>query len=819
MGLAPMLPLRRLHHTFKLRESWRGFLLFIIAAGCWIMVQHFRVDAMFAYDTYRVYDLAEEDVLQRTHYNDIASGGDLAAFLQSEHRGLVAILNAMAATDQGAVCPECAVGLTPATGDMHSLELADFICSDFDSQAGSSDYPNRDCVVDNELWAQEPSVSSAPCCSNATLALYSWLLMVEYEVNGREERSEAITLEQLAVIANNQDPIRIQRWVEIQISTSSDLIQIIISRNGRMAGVGFKASYIDGRWFPDVIQCWQEIWSQRYDDTYFALNLAWFIFFVIDAVHELQDTAYHIRLIYRQTHDRRGFDQLPFWRKVRAVLVAIAYEAGLPFLMFVELPSIYLPVVLELLHFRGALTVINFNLCVAITLGVMLARFFQEGQVLPAFQLLVLTIFRSGEQLSNFALIMLVTLLIATEMHVTVFGVYSSAYDDYGEALLTLFNQFANGGDFENEGEIDNSPFGYIFLYLFGQLVLFLVLSQFFIAILVAAWDSATELKLSAAAATQMPPGFRWRPTDRSTLSRLAGSLVFFTTGYSMEARTFGQHVKHALSHCVDSLTKEFDQRREQASQMWATEADALTQDEEDNEFLLEQGLASRHILRELLLSREGGLSEWSAEYVLAMIIGPPDLDNQNVSGVAKQLRNAIGSGGVEIDDVHDAVGSAARAVERVEGALRRGEEERAAAQARMEEALRRSDEARLAAEARADAAQAEQTQLLRNLQYAMLEGQRQLLEGGQSGQPGAALAHWRLPAPVQPPSPAATSMQPPSPDAANPVLGATHTAHTRGCRGLHHNAKKRRSPQQQAAATALAHTHVAAHLVTSYEA
>ena len=37
----------------------------------------------------------------------------------------------------------------------------------------------------------------------------------------------------------------------------------------------------------------------------------------------------------------------------------------------------------------GAMTVISFNLCVSVVLAVLLARFFQEGQVITAFQLLV----------------------------------------------------------------------------------------------------------------------------------------------------------------------------------------------------------------------------------------------------------------------------------------------------------------------------------------------------------------------------------------------------------------------------------------------
>ena len=63
---------------------------------------------------------------------------------------------------------------------MFSLTLSDFVCSDFDSQAGSSNYPKRDCPAENEAWAKFPSVETAPCCSNYTLAIGSLLLMAEY---------------------------------------------------------------------------------------------------------------------------------------------------------------------------------------------------------------------------------------------------------------------------------------------------------------------------------------------------------------------------------------------------------------------------------------------------------------------------------------------------------------------------------------------------------------------------------------------------------------------------------------------------------------
>ena len=48
---------------------------------------------------------------------------------------------------------------------------------------------------------------------------------------------------------------------DVEVPGGSDeadsLVQIVISREGRMAGVGFKAQLIDAEWFPDVVTTWQ----------------------------------------------------------------------------------------------------------------------------------------------------------------------------------------------------------------------------------------------------------------------------------------------------------------------------------------------------------------------------------------------------------------------------------------------------------------------------------------------------------------------------------------------------------------------------------
>ena len=174
--------------------------------------------------------------------------------------------------------------------------------------------------------------------------------------------------------------------------TPDHLLQIIISRNQRMAGIGFKAAFVDQSWFPGIITTWQEIWSQRYDleDT---ATFWWFLFFTMfDAAHELSDIGYGFIFIYKTgQHTTKTFEGLSVPRRVLAVLKSYFFSGGtgddapppkLPprphphaqhhawpgtclhlspprridaaFLICIEIPSIVFPLVLELLRATGA---------------------------------------------------------------------------------------------------------------------------------------------------------------------------------------------------------------------------------------------------------------------------------------------------------------------------------------------------------------------------------------------------------------------------------------------------------------------------------
>ena len=171
----PVVPVRHTFHVWKVQEAWRGFILFTLSALSWSLLQHNRVDAMFAFDTYRVYQAGEQAVADAAeegasnsrpntpeiaeNFNAIESMEELVHFMEY---GLIRVLDTMASRSSAAVCPECEVGLTAKHGDMFALALNDFVCSDFYSEAGSSDYPTRNCESDDEAWCARASSPSPP---------------------------------------------------------------------------------------------------------------------------------------------------------------------------------------------------------------------------------------------------------------------------------------------------------------------------------------------------------------------------------------------------------------------------------------------------------------------------------------------------------------------------------------------------------------------------------------------------------------------------------------------------------------------------------
>ena len=110
-------PLHHLEKAWRRRQNWHQFIIFFLCAGLWSLLQHHRIDAMFAHTTYRGYKIAEQALPEK--YSDSTNTTELGGFLD---KGLVQkVLSAMDDKGGDGVCPACNVGVQ---SDRHAYALA-----------------------------------------------------------------------------------------------------------------------------------------------------------------------------------------------------------------------------------------------------------------------------------------------------------------------------------------------------------------------------------------------------------------------------------------------------------------------------------------------------------------------------------------------------------------------------------------------------------------------------------------------------------------------------------------------------------------------
>ena len=164
--LLPDKPLKQLHRFHKLRE----FLIFSLYFAFSLFLFDLESDWTFAHTTYDLYEKARK----ANQYNAFDQRIIVPAnvdFLQPELTNMTEKL--------ARLCQDCRVGVTSLAQSLDSFTLQDFVCSDFDSIAGSNDYPDRDCLLANQEYAAAPSPLKAPCCAipqlvQASMATMAW---------------------------------------------------------------------------------------------------------------------------------------------------------------------------------------------------------------------------------------------------------------------------------------------------------------------------------------------------------------------------------------------------------------------------------------------------------------------------------------------------------------------------------------------------------------------------------------------------------------------------------------------------------------------
>ena len=111
---------------------------------------------------------------------------------------------------------------------------------------------------------------------------------------------------------------------------------------------------------------------------------------------------------------------------------------------------------------------------------------------------------------------------------------------------------FANGVNYDASGdEEEHNRFAYVLLYMFITLGLFLILSQYFIAILVGAFDTAkVRIEEEAANASTIPKAKDWE-----TWFRRVGYTAFqLLTGYSLRYQQWSAIMIKGLKNTIKDI-------------------------------------------------------------------------------------------------------------------------------------------------------------------------------------------------------------------------------------------------------------------------
>jgi len=252
------------------------------------------------------------------------------------------------------------------------------------------------------------------------------------------------------------------------IDANEAIIQLVVlTPDEHAVGIAYTASWRQKEYLPDQVETTVTYWSYFFRP-YSPFLIAAFVFCVFSTIHEV-------------------FEQ---WSIAHTLGEAARNVFLSPFMVFIEIPTIILPWVAEgigpLLELRV------YALLVSIIELIMFLRVFQEGQVLPPFRLVVKTLIYALPQLLWFTSAMLATVMVFAGIDQQLFGRVDDNYADYGSSFISMFSVVIEGAN--NDGPaFELSPEGANMMYVIANIFLFLIIAQFFIAILVGAFDHTRE--------------------------------------------------------------------------------------------------------------------------------------------------------------------------------------------------------------------------------------------------------------------------------------------------------------------------------------
>ena len=462
-----LLPVRRVAEELNWLENFRGFVLFLLFFACYFSLNTVRLDWWKGHQTIKMLETSRLQL-------EIPAMVD-GSSLQDANTYLVHGLPEIAVSLKRHRCLNCKVGITPVNRDMNHLSLPQFICSDFRSTAGTDDYPSRDCAVADAEFAQNPSYAITPCCADASLVRASVAVMAA-RYKGTPEVPQTL-VQLLSSVTNLTSGL-----LEGNIDVSGGLFQVIVSRDLRMAGIQYYATWDDKENAPNLITPKSSFWTYSYTFGPVQRYLLMVVFglWALSLVHEIIQ---------------------PWTENVDSVH---AYVFN-PFMLLIEMPSIVVPPLLEI--FKTHIDVSEYAMSVTLLELLLVIRLFEEGEIVPPLRLFVSVLNHAGTMLLKFIVVLFPMICITAAAQSQLFGPFDDGYADYATSVSRIVRVLTAPPS--TEGPIfEHTNFGAQIMYYWSTFVLRLAFGSFLVAILVGAFNKATVSLAADKASMRLPRGF-----------------------------------------------------------------------------------------------------------------------------------------------------------------------------------------------------------------------------------------------------------------------------------------------------------------------
>ena len=501
------LPARRVLIGLDRLAKVKSLLLFGLFYITTVSLATVRMDWWMGHETLGWLHEAHETV-HVPEVQDAEDVADIAAYLDGNLALVVAQLKSL--------CPHCEVGITPKPQDMTFLGLDDFVCSDFDSTIGWSHYPSRDCQLENAQWAKEPSPLSAPCCDNATLVRASVAMMTEHIAYN------LLTLPLYTLLNGGSDPSysSTEYFVRFYVEHYNFVLQLIVSRFQRMAATEFHVADIR-KDAPTLLTPIPTYWSFNYanQDAQSLLRALMVFTAVLVLMHDRRKLwVFWERPPEQRASERHdehseradgggGSSSSSSSRRQNSAMTALRRRVTScqhallvndimlrqlkePYVAFIELPSVGLPVLLELV--RPYLELPNWSFWVVLTEMVLSVRLLHEGTLVRPLKRMVRVIDAATPNLMALVVVLVPLSLLTSLMHSQLFGLFDDGFSDPFISFSRVINMLTAPPPPENtEGTIiEAQKSGSEVLFYWSTVVIRLCFGSFIVAILVGAYNN-----------------------------------------------------------------------------------------------------------------------------------------------------------------------------------------------------------------------------------------------------------------------------------------------------------------------------------------